>query len=77
MRYTRDEYLVREDLPETKSEYILGDIRSMSGASPEHATICFNLGTEIGLQIRAAHAREAGAIFAYGSMLAIATTILS
>jgi len=60
MRYTRDEYLVREDRAETKSEYISGSIRAMSGASPEHATICFNLGAEIGAQIRGSACKGSG-----------------
>ncbi len=41
--YTKEEYLDMEVLAEYKSEYYDGEIFAMSGGSPKHSTICFNL----------------------------------
>ena len=46
-RYTPEEYLALERRAEFKSEYIDGRIVAMSGASPEHADIVLNLGSEL------------------------------
>ena len=54
------EYLAREAVAETKSEYVAGTMRAMAGASPEHVTICFNLAREVGLQIRRTTCRGSG-----------------
>lgn len=41
---TAEEYLDLEEKAEYKSEYIDGEVLAMSGVSPEHDTIAFNLG---------------------------------
>lgn len=46
--YTKEEYLDMEALAEYKSEYYDGEIFAMSGGSPNHSTICFNLIRRIG-----------------------------
>lgn len=45
---TPEEYLQRESTAETKSEYVDGVIVAMSGSSPEHAAITFNLALALG-----------------------------
>lgn len=50
--YTPQEYLERERLAETKSEYRYGQIVAMSGASRRHNLIALNLGRELSLQLR-------------------------
>ncbi len=42
-RYTYDEYLVRERVADTKSEYLGGQIFAMAGGSPKHNSIGVNL----------------------------------
>ena len=42
-RYTYDEYLVRERVADTKSEYLGGQIFAMAGGSPRHNSIGVNL----------------------------------
>jgi Uma2 family endonuclease len=49
---TPEEYLRREDAAETKSEYVDGVIVGMSGASPEHSAVTFNLSVALGGRIR-------------------------
>ena len=46
--YTKQEYLEMESLAEYKSEYYNGEIFAMSGGSPKHSTICFNMIRELG-----------------------------
>lgn len=50
--YTPAEYLARERLAETKSEYLNGEIIAMSGASRRHNLIVGNLGSELNQQLR-------------------------
>jgi Uma2 family endonuclease len=50
--YTPAEYLARERLAETKSEYLNGEIRAMTGASRRHNLIVSNLSREISGQLR-------------------------
>lgn len=50
--YTPQEYLARERLAETKSEYRCGQIVAMSGASRRHNLIALNLGGELRQQLR-------------------------
>jgi len=52
-----EEYLRREDAAATKSEYVDGVIVAMSGATPEHAEITFNLATAIGPKLRDSRCR--------------------
>jgi Uma2 family endonuclease len=49
---TPEEYLARERLAETKSEYYDGQIYAMSGASRPHILAAGNLFTEISMQFR-------------------------
>ena len=42
-RYTYDEYLVRERVADTKSEYLGGQIFAMAGGAPRHNSIGVNL----------------------------------
>lgn len=46
-RLTPREYLARERQAEIKHEFVLGEIFAMSGASPAHNRICFNLAGRI------------------------------
>ncbi|HYP40467.1 MAG TPA: Uma2 family endonuclease [Chloroflexia bacterium] len=50
--YTPEEYLALERKAEYKSEYINGQIYSMSGASREHSLIAVNVVSEIRSQFR-------------------------
>lgn len=47
-RSTRDEYLATEANAEFKSEYYDGEVFAMTGGSPQHSMICFNLIRRIG-----------------------------
>ncbi len=49
---TPEEYLARERHAEFKSEYLNGRILAMSGASPEHADIVLNLGSDLRARLR-------------------------
>lgn len=49
---TPDEYLVRERLAETRSEFVNGQVYAMAGASPAHNTLTMNLGTLLNSQLR-------------------------
>jgi Uma2 family endonuclease len=51
-RYTPEEYLALERHAEFKSEYIDGRIIAMTGASPEHADVVLNLGSELRGRLR-------------------------
>lgn len=42
-KYTPQEYLAREEKAEYKSEYYDGEIRMMSGGTPEHSSIAVNV----------------------------------
>jgi Uma2 family endonuclease len=50
--YTPAEYLARERVAETKSEYLNGEILAMTGASIPHNYITLNLGGELRQQLR-------------------------
>ena len=45
--YTREEYLVREEVAEYKSEYYDGEIVAMSGGSRNHSVICLNVNRRV------------------------------
>src|SRR5690348_8882993 len=49
---TPQEYLEGERTAETRSEYHNGVVVAMSGASPEHNTITFNLAGELRTQLK-------------------------
>ena len=51
-RYTPEEYLALERHAEFKSEYVDGRIIAMTGASPEHADIVLNIGSELRTLLR-------------------------
>ena len=50
--YTPEEYLALERNAELRSEYIDGRIVAMTGATPEHAEIVLNLGSELRGRLR-------------------------
>ncbi len=50
--YTEAEYLALEDAASHKSEFVNGRIYAMSGASPNHDQIVFNLTRELGVRLR-------------------------
>jgi Uma2 family endonuclease len=50
--YSKEEYLDMEAAADYKSEYYNGEIFAMSGGSPKHSIISFNLIREIGKGIR-------------------------
>lgn len=54
---TIEEYLTFERQSEERHEYLDGEIRAMAGESIEHSTICFNLATVIGAQLRGKNCR--------------------
>jgi Uma2 family endonuclease len=51
-RYTPEEYLALERTAEVKSEYLNGRIIAMTGASPEHADVVLNLGSQLRARLR-------------------------
>jgi Uma2 family endonuclease len=51
-RYTPEEYLALERNAEFKSEYLNGRIIAMTGASPEHADVVLNVGSELRGRLR-------------------------
>lgn len=55
--YTSAEYLERELQSEFKSEYLSGEIWMMSGATPRHNAIAFNLGSVLGSALRGGSCR--------------------
>lgn len=49
---TPEEYLARERVAETKSEYFNGEIFAMAGATREHNLVCGNVFSKISIQLR-------------------------
>lgn len=49
---TAQQYLVLERASEIRHEFLDGLVYAMAGETPDHSTICFNLATTIGSQIR-------------------------
>src|SRR5437016_13776947 len=47
-----EEYLRFERDSETRHEFLDGLVYAMAGETPDHSTICFNLATIIGSQVR-------------------------
>jgi len=52
MVYTTEEYLARERMAESKSEYLDGEVLAMAGASRAHNLISGNLYREVSQQLR-------------------------
>ncbi len=55
--FTPKEYLSLERFSEIRHEYLDGFVYAMVGESPDHSTICFNLATVIGSQLRGSPCR--------------------
>jgi Uma2 family endonuclease len=49
---TAEQYLQIERTSEIRHEFLDGLVFAMAGESPDHSTICFNLSTVLGAQIR-------------------------
>ena len=58
--YTEEEYLVREDAAEERSEYINGEIRLMSGGTDDHNLISGNVSAELRAILRRRDCRVYG-----------------
>ena len=54
---TPEQYLSLERSSEMRHEFLDGLVYAMAGESPDHSTICFNLASIIGPQIRDKHCR--------------------
>ena len=50
--FTAEEYLGLERLSEIRHEFLDGIVYAMAGESPTHSSICFNLNTTLGIQLR-------------------------
>ncbi len=50
--FTVESYLDFERIQIDRHEFLDGSVYAMAGESPNHSTICFNLNTIIGLQLR-------------------------
>src|SRR5437868_4836657 len=54
---TAEQYLQLERVSEMRHEFLDGLMYAMAGESPDHSTICFNLASAIGFQIKDKHCR--------------------
>jgi Uma2 family endonuclease len=52
-----EQYLQLERASEMRHEFLDGLMYAMAGESPDHSTICFNLASAIGFQIKDKHCR--------------------
>jgi Uma2 family endonuclease len=50
--FTAEQYLDLERHTEIRHEFLDGTVYAMSGGSPAHSAICFNLATTLGVQLR-------------------------
>jgi Uma2 family endonuclease len=50
--FTTEQYLDLERHTEIRHEFLDGTVYAMSGGSPAHSAICFNLATTLGVQLR-------------------------
>lgn len=57
---TPDEYLATQRLSEDRAEYLDGVVYPMTGASIRHTQIAFNIGIELGIQLRGRPGRVLG-----------------
>lgn len=55
--FTAEEYLHLERHSEIRHEFLDGTVYAMSGGSPAHSTICFNLAVIVGSQLRGTNCR--------------------
>ena len=55
VRLTPEEYLTRERLAESKSEYVDGVVYAMAGGSPRHAVIQGNISSLVWISVRHGH----------------------
>jgi len=55
--FTEEEYLRFERFAGDRHEFLDGSVYAMAGESPDHSTICFNLNTIVGLQLRGTSCR--------------------
>ncbi len=55
--FSDDDYLEFERFAQEKHEFCDGSVYAMAGESPEHSTICFNLYTTVGSQLRGKRCR--------------------
>ncbi len=55
--FSVEDYLDYERIQVERHEFLDGSVYSMAGESPNHSTICFNLNTIIGLQLRGKRCR--------------------
>ena len=51
-RYSYREYLLLEDVSNTKHEFLQGDIYAVAGGTPEHAAVAVNVSTILSIQLR-------------------------
>ncbi len=69
--YTEDEYLVREEAAEERSEYVNGELQPMSGGTDDHALISGNVSAELRAILRRGDCRVYGSdlkIYGDGAM---------
>ena len=69
--YTEDEYLVREDAAEERSEYVNGELQPMSGGTDDHNLISGNVCGELRAILRRRDCRVYGSdmkVYADGAM---------
>ena len=76
-----EHYLLLERATEERHEFLDGVVYAMAGESPDHSTICFNLATIIGAQIRDKPCRgfspnmkvrtSSGDLFAYPDLMIV------
>ena len=50
--FTAEQYLDLERHTEIRHEFLDGTVYAMSGGSPAHSAVCFNLATTLGVQLR-------------------------
>ncbi len=55
--FSVEDYLDFERVQTERHEFLDGSVYAMAGESPNHSTICFNLNTIIGLQLRGKRCR--------------------
>jgi len=55
--FSDKDYLEFERFAQEKHEFLDGSVYAMAGESLSHSTICFNLNTIIGLQLRGKNCR--------------------
>lgn len=55
--FSEKDYLEFERFASERHEFLDGRVYAMAGESPDHSTICFNLNTIIGLQLRRRNCR--------------------